>query len=514
MVPARPPPPSPVPLYPIGYARLISEFSLEVMPLHRVTYVAPSAQRRERVESGREVVVLPASRHRGGDGLVDHLEFALKHEGVNLEVLAALFRGVDEARIEGELGAAVRDRPTGRYTRILWFLYEWITGRVLAVPDAATGNYVPVVDPEAYFAAKGRKSRRHHVLDNLLGTRDYSPVVRRTPELRRFQSMDLAGEAASLVRQFDEDALRRAVSSLYTKETRASFDIEGEHPSTGRTERFVSLLRALPGMASIDRARLIDIQNQTVDPRFADRDYRLEQVYVGEQIDMTRQQIHYVAPRPEDVAPMMEGWLALLEAMRESGIDPVVSAAVASFGFVFIHPFSDGNGRIHRALVHYVLSVNGFSPQGVIFPVSAVMLARRNEYDACLESFSVPLLERVDYDESEDGTIAVRNDTAGFYRYFDATLMAEALYRWVEETVRKEFRHELEVVVAMRDVREGLRRIVDLPDRQANLFIRLVAQNRGQLSAARRRKHFSALTDEEVRRMEQVVRERLAAVAG
>ena len=31
-------------------------------------------------------------------------------------------------------------------------------------------------------------------------------------------------------------------------------------------------------------------------------------------------------------------------------MDPIVAAAVLAFGFVYVHPFEDGNGRIHRYL--------------------------------------------------------------------------------------------------------------------------------------------------------------------
>jgi hypothetical protein len=60
---------------------------------------------------------------------------------------------------------------------------------------------------------------------------------------------------------------------------------------------------------------------------------------------------------------MMNGLLASINRLQTSEIEPVVAAAVASFGFVFIHPFSDGNGRIHRLLIHYMLSRAGFTSQ-------------------------------------------------------------------------------------------------------------------------------------------------------
>jgi hypothetical protein len=496
---------APVDSEPVGYSRVIADFQLAVLPPHRLSFVAARGGRKERIEEGRALVVFPPG-YRPGRAIVDQLEFALKHEGINLEVLAALFRRVDMEAFERELTAFVRERPTGQYGRRLWFLYEFLTGRRLSLDDVATGNYVPLLDAAAYFTGPPIRSRRHRVVDNLLGTVGFCPMVRRTAKLAQFEAAQLAAEAARIVEQFDEDAIRRAVSYLYTKETRSSFDIEGERPGAARTERFVGLLRRVPRIGRLSRAELVRLQQATVDARFADAAYRADQVYVGEQLDPMRQKIHYVAPKPADVPSLMEGLLGCLTRLEGSAVDAVVQAAAISFGFVFIHPFSDGNGRLHRLLIHYILARTGFTPRGLIFPVSAVMLNRRHEYDECLESFSEPLMGLVDYEENQAGEVMVKNDTANLYRYFDATVMAEALYRWVQETVRHEFRGELEFVVRLRETRRAIESIVELPDRLANLFIKLCLQNEGRLSAPKRKAHFAKLTDPEVRAMEKAVK--------
>ena len=50
-------------------------------------------------------------------------------------------------------------------------------------------------------------------------------------------------------------------------------------------------------------------------------------------------------------------------------IDPVIASAFLAFGFVYIHPYEDGNGRLHRYLIHHVLATRGFNPPEVMFPV-------------------------------------------------------------------------------------------------------------------------------------------------
>jgi Fic family protein len=83
----------------------------------------------------------------------------------------------------------------------------------------------------------------------------------------------------------------------------------------------------------------------------------------------------------------MNGWMRMMENLRHSKVDPVCAAAAASFGFVFIHQFEDGNGRIHRFLIHQELASSGFTPHQMLFPVSAVMVRDRSRYNEILEGF-------------------------------------------------------------------------------------------------------------------------------
>lgn len=331
----------------VGYAWAILEYRLCVLPPEHITFIAPRGGRRTTVDGGQTILVLPAG-YQIGTTLADQLEFALRYDGVNLQVLDALFGRIDMDAFEGEVARHVEERPTGQYVRRLWFLHEFLTGRKVPVADASTGNYVPLLDPRAYYATLGSRSRRHRVVNNLVGNADFCPTVRRTDRLAGFEAAGLATEAARIVADFDEDAIRRAVSCLYTKETRSSFDIEGERPSASRTERYVSLLRAVPNVARLTREELLRLRNATVDPRYADHEYRSDQVYVGEQVDLARQRIHFVAACPGDVPRLMEGLLNAFARIEGSGVDPIVLAAALSFGFVFIHPFQDGNGRLHR----------------------------------------------------------------------------------------------------------------------------------------------------------------------
>jgi hypothetical protein len=184
--------------------------------------------------------------------------------------------------------------------------------------------------------------------------------------------------------------------------------------------------------------------------------------------------------------------------------DAVVAAAAAAFGFVFLHPFDDGNGRIHRFLLHHMLTKLGFTPPRVLFPVSAAMLREREAYDRVLERYSSSVLPFINYDLDAEGRMTVHNETARLYRFFDATPHAEYLYHCIEETIRRDLREEIGFLVVFDAAMRKALEVVDMPDRRASLLVRLILQNRGKLSRGKRAS-FAEIKDDELHRMEEAV---------
>ena len=486
--------------YPIGHAWLRRELRLPVPPPAVESYIVAGARRTE--THGSRVVELYPRQYSTDGSVVSNLRFALRHEPVDLGVLAAALKAVDAADIE----AWVRREPTGAFSRRAWFFHETVTGRTLDLEDAGVGNYVAALDPTRHIVAEHRNSRRHRVADNLLGGPGLCPTVRRTPRLREAMRLRVDEEARALIESYDSVILARAVDYLYTKETRSSFAIEGETPSASRTERFVAALRAAPGIDPADKAALVRLQGDIVDRRYAASDWRNGQNFVGATVGGYREEVHFICPRPEDVPDLMDAWTALMRRVVEGGVPPVVAAAVSAFAFVFIHPFEDGNGRIHRFLMHHVLARRGYGPPDMILPVSAAILRDRRGYDAILESFSRPLFEFIRWRWTAGQELVVENDTSDLYRYFDATAFAEYLHDRVADTVHRDLREELGFIAVFDRAFEAVREIVDMPDRRASLFVRLCMQNSGRLSAVRRR-GFSELEDAEVAAMEAAVGE-------
>jgi len=112
---------------PVGYAALIAAFNLAV-PLPRT--LTAISQRHRTYVADRWRILTP--RSRPAPDVSAHLLFALRNEPLDLIVLKRLFQALGPGPIEAIVNAA----PTGAHPRRLWFLYEWLLGVQLDLPDA------------------------------------------------------------------------------------------------------------------------------------------------------------------------------------------------------------------------------------------------------------------------------------------------------------------------------------------------------------------------------------------
>ena len=437
------------------------------------------------------------------DGLEAQLEFAVKWEGVSLAVLRALFRCVEPV----EIARMVRDKPTGAYIRRIWFLYEWLMDVRLDLPDSGKVRAVPVVNPKLQFAPEsGPLSRRHRVRNNLPGTKRFCPMVRRTPELDRYAQMRLDEEARNVIGRTHPDVVRRAAAFLLLEDSQASFQIEGERPPRDRRLRWAQAI-ADAGQQDLTVDEFERLQESVIgDARFVRLGLRTEGGWVGERDRTTADPIpEHISARPQDLPDLMQGVVDYARQNQAAPLDPVVVAAALSFGFVYIHPFEDGNGRLHRWLIHHALARAGYNPPDLVFPVSVPMLRRITDYRKVLTSYSREVLPLVNWRTTRRRNIEVLNDTGDYYRFFDATAHAEFLYKCVEETVTRDLPEE---VAYLEGYDEFSRRVqeetADMPEKTINLLAQFLRQNNGRLSKRARSREFRRLSPDEVERVEEL----------
>ena len=83
--------------------------------------------------------------------------------------------------------------------------------------------------------------------------------------------------------------------------------------------------------------------------RFVEMGFRKQGGFVGEHDRVSGEPIpDHISAKAEDLNQLIKGLIETNNLLIKSELNPVLSAALIAFGFVFIHPFEDGNGRIHR----------------------------------------------------------------------------------------------------------------------------------------------------------------------
>lgn len=477
-----------------GYAALIAAHGLKV-PLPDTLCIIGT--KHKKYVDGRWIVFTP--RHRPEDTLYGHLTFALKYEAIDLGLLNALFQVVGAADIE----SMVQSEPTGIYSRKIWFLWEWLREERLDLEDAAKCNFVPLVNSKLQFEGKHVLSKRHRIRNNLPGTKNFCPLIRKTKKLEQFLGKKLSKAAVNNIGQTHPDLLSRAAAFLLLKDSKASYTIEGESPPHNRIERWGRIIGEAGGRPlSVEEFEYL--QKQVIaDSRFIKPGLRTEGGFVGEHDRVSGMPMpDHISARPDDLETLMSGLIDTYGLLRENEFDAVLMATIIAFGFVFIHPFEDGNGRIHRYLFHHVLAEKGFVPKGLIFPVSAVILERIDEYRKTLEHYSKPRLSLIEWRPTEKNNVEVLNETLDLYRYFDATRQAEFFFECVEETVSQTLPEEVEYLRKYDLLNEFIKNYIDMPDNLVDLLIRFLSQNNGKLSKRGRTKEFDKLTDKEIQAIE------------
>ncbi len=483
----------------IGYGAIIKTLALAV-PIPDILALISEKNNKYKTDSWR--VFTP--KYKPEETLYKQLVFALKYEGINLLVFKKLFENLSTEEVIDLL----QIEPTGQYSRKIWFLFEWLMEEKLDISDLKIKQAIPLIDPELQYAIEGVSSPRHRIINNLPGTRDFCPLIRKTDKLERYISEDIAAQKQSYINSLNEEYLQRASAFLLLKDSKASFTIEGESTRDKRAARWGQTI-GQAGIHELTKEELKRLQTLVIeDARFTKMGFRTQGGFVGEHNRTTGEPLpDHISAKWEDTEQLVDGLLSTSRLLLNESFDAVLTAAIVAFGFVFIHPFVDGNGRIHRYLIHHILAVKNFSRQGIIFPVSASILNHIADYRKVLEKHSHPLLEFIDWEETNDHNLKVLNDTIDYYRYFDATNQAEFLYECIKDTFKNIIPEEIEYLKNYDAFKKCVDELVDMPDKTISILVRFLEQNEGKLSRRAKVREFKELTEEEASAIENAFNE-------
>jgi hypothetical protein len=488
----------------VGYAWLAEQEAVKA-PRPEQTAEVRSVTRKELIGSS---IAVPATMAPVDDNLLEHVLFALKHEGINLVILAQVLPLITEPDIRAAYDAS----PNSQYLRKACYLWEhFCRQRIQRQQTTLRTNYVPLFDPEHYLTSDGQRDSRWCIVFNGIGSLDYCVSVRQTPDLIALLDKQLLQQAADFTDTLPADILNRTLAWAYLDETQNSYAIENETPSGDKASRFVNLLKQAHITRSLDEDYLVDLHNAIIsNPFFHAASFRPGQNHLSNGLRGALG-VTYVPPAPDLSRELMDSLLALANHSRAE-IDPLVLASIVSFGFVFIHPFMDGNGRLARFLFHQVLCQQGALKNGLLLPVSAVLKQKEAGYKAALEGYSGPTREFWDVSYIDENQIEC--DFKGhpaLYRYWDATDCITFMASAAEQAIEQHLKEETLYLSQYDEVYRRINQAYDIPNTELSKLVMFCLDQKGRISKNRRKQYQYMIPEEAFDALEAAYQEVMGA---
>lgn len=467
----------------IGYEFLVSKIAIPMLPLQQPARVKPVT----RVESMSEVLAIPRNVAPGDDSILSHVLFALRYESIQIPVLEQALRLVPAA----ELLASLARQPQGGYLRRAAYFWEKANDQSLPLPLETTGgNYLEVFDPAEYYTGQiWERSQKYRVVFNGIGPYEYCPVVKRDARLEK-----LGVETFGRLHEWASDPnnaelLDRVMSWAYLSETRGSYAIENEVPSPDKEQAFLQALTHLRDKTPLSEEYLIQLQNMVVsNPMQAEVQFRTTQNWL-QRGGRGAAGVRYVPPDPHSMVTLMDGFMRMANAQDD--VPPLVKSALVSFGFVFIHPFMDGNGRISRLLAHHTLHLKGVLPDihgsPAILPLSVAMKKNEKEYLNTLEAFSLQTrkLWSVMHLSDNDFVFDFKSSPL-IYAHWSGQKAAEFVTTCAAEALAQTLIDEAVYLQNYDQAFAQIDQAYDLPNKTINLLIQWIHQNNCRMPERRR----------------------------
>ena len=366
--------------------------------------------------------------------LLEHILFSLKYEDINLFVLSNGLRHIDKKTMM----QSIERSQNSAFLRKAALIWEFVNQGELE--SNVSSKYINFFD-ERYVTGEDRKYSKWRINFNGIGDLNWCPVIIKDENLKSENT--LFSNIHDFVLSSDKRLLDRAVEWAYLGETEGSFAIERENPSQDKKEAFAQVLKKARLCEKIDEDYLCEIQRDVISNPFNQAtSYRSKQNHLRDR-GLSATSITYVPPWFE----LSDEIMSSIEHMaNNSQIDPVSLATSISFGFVFAHPFMDGNGRVSRFLIHHTLSKSGQLPSGFMLPVSVAMKRNEIKYLENLELFSRPARKFVEakWLHDEEYSFEWKESADLFFRYPDLTNQANFMLNMIKESLSIDIQGEID----------------------------------------------------------------------
>jgi hypothetical protein len=199
--------------------------------------------------------------------------------------------------------------------------------------------------------------------------------------------------------------------------------------------------------------------------------------------------VRYIPPHPDDLPRLIDGFMRMANAQDD--VPPLIKAALLSFGFVFLHPFMDGNGRVSRLLAHYCLHIKGALPdiQGspALLPLSVAMKQEERLYLKALEQFSKPARHLWDVTHIGDGDFRFEfHSSPLIYAHWSGQEACAFVIRCARIALQQSLVSEAVYLQAYDRAYAQIDQAFNLPNRTINLLILWIHQNNNKMPERRK----------------------------
>ena len=485
----------------VGYEKLRQQFGLAAFDIEWPTKVMPVT----RIEQTPQGIWVPKSTAPATDDPLDHLLFALKHEGINMPIIVQAVSRISPERLLGE----IRATPNGSNIRKACYLWETYTGKSLDDIPSIGGQVADLFDTAKYVTTAGVRNAKWRVRFNGLGSPAYCPTVERTPTINALIDAEILAQANAFIGSLSHEMMDRALAWAYLSETESSFAIERETPSESKAESFANLLRQAHDPQPLSESYLSALQSSVVSSTIDQASsFRTEQNWLRGPLRGSAG-VTYVPPAPGQVGDLMGGLISFANSVALD-VDPIVAASIISFGFVFIHPFMDGNGRLSRFLFHHALCQSGKLEKGFMLPVSIAMKRNETDYLAALNGFSkkarrywdVTWLDGDEFDFKFTGHPSI-------YQFWNATQCVEFGFKMAQQALEVDLRKETEFLSQYDQVVRAVNDAVDIRNNDLATLVVSCLQQNGTISKNRRKQYGVRVPETTFALIERITREKL-----
>jgi len=463
----------------VGYEFLRDHLNLSAFPCSVPARISNAPKIRERAGFLEVPETVAPLTH----DTLEHVLFALKHEGINLQILCQAMRRIPMDKIV----SAVTNHPASKYVRMAAYLWEQFSGQEINDVPSATGPYVDLFDDTKYLTGRRQRNTKWRIDFNGLGNMHWCPTVKKTESIKNLLSKNTLKCAQEFVREMDSNMRDRAMSWSYLSETESSFAIEREAPSNSKTQAFTDLLKRAKDKSPVTEDYLVQLQNLAMtdkarfDVQFRNRLNWLRGAGGGVLA------VTYIPPEPTLIPDLMAQIMNLVNDPPQD-VNPLVVGSLASFAFVFTHPFMDGNGRLSRFLFHKVVCKSEVLDQGLVLPISIAMKRNESAYLEALKSFSaqarknwdVMMIDEFNYEFKFKGDPSI-------YRFWDATKCVEFGLEMAEQSLQVDLKKECEFLKNFDYVFKNVNDQIDVENNILSLMIRICLKNNGEFSNNKRK---------------------------